>query len=146
MAGFGQPLAPLAGVRLDPATGERRRVAGGLVAGSVSFSADGRSMAVASTGERGAARLLPGALGNGVARWPAHAGVSAEGTRVELGATDGERAELELGEVASWGVPTGIALLPDASGFVLGQRSEAGERIVRGRSRLRSVNTKPPSL
>ena len=131
VAGFGQPLAPLAGARLDPASGERSRIAGGLVAGSVSFSADGRSMAVASSSERGAARLVPRALGNVVARWPVHAGVSAEGTRVALGATDGEPRELELGEIASWGVPTGIALLPDASGFVLGQRSEARERIVR---------------
>jgi len=131
VAGFGQPLAPLAGARLDPASGERRRIPGGLVSGSVSFSADGRVMALASTSERGAARLLPGALGNVVARWPAHAEVGAEGTRVALGATDGELGEVELGAVASWGVPTGIALLPDASGFVLGQRGAAGERIVR---------------
>jgi hypothetical protein len=131
VAGFGQPLAALAGVRLDPASGERRRIPGGLVAGSVSFSADGRVMAVASTRERGAARLLPGALGNVIARWPTHAGASAEGTRVALGAVDGEQGEVELREVAAWGVPTGIALLPDASGFVLGQRGAAGERIVR---------------
>jgi hypothetical protein len=131
VAGFGQPLAPLAGVQLDPASGERRRIPGGLVAGSVSFSADGRVMAVASTRERGAARLLPGALGNVVARWPTHAGVGAEGTRVALGETGPAQVELELGDAASWGVPTGISLLPDASGFVLGQRNEAGERIVR---------------
>jgi hypothetical protein len=131
VAGFGQPLATLAGVGLDPASGDRRRIPGGLVTGSVSFSADGRVMAVASSDERGAARLLPGALGNVVARWPTNAGVGAEGTRVALGATDGERSEVDLGELASWGVPTGLALLPDASGFVLGQRGAAGERIVR---------------
>ena len=131
VAGFGQPLAPLAGARLDPASGERRRIPGGLVAGSVSFSADGRVMAVASSQERGAARILPGALGNVVARFFTGAGVGAEGTRVALGTPEGERSEIELGEVASWGAPTGIALLPDASGFVLGQRGAAGERIVR---------------
>jgi len=131
VGGFGQPLAPLAGVRLDPASGERRRIPGGLVAGSVSFSADGRVMAVASTRERGAARLLPGALGNLIARWPGHGAVGAEGTQVTLGETDGAQLELELGDAASWGAPTGIALLPDASGFVLGQRGAAGERIVR---------------
>jgi hypothetical protein len=131
VAGFGQPLAPLAGVRLDPASGERRRIAGGLVAGSVSFSADGRRMALAATGERGAARILPGLLGNAIARLPVHAGVAAEGTRVALGPPEGELAEVELGDAVSWGAPTGIALLPDASGFVLGQRGAAGERIVR---------------
>jgi hypothetical protein len=131
VAGFGQPLAPLAGVRLDPASGERRRLPGGLVAGAVSFSADGRSMARATTAERGVGRLVPGALGNLVARWPGGAEPSAEGTRVALGPTDGESEEVELGDAAGWGVPTGLALLPDASGFVLGQRGAAGERIVR---------------
>jgi hypothetical protein len=131
VAGFGQPLAPLAGVRLDPASGERRRLEGGVVAGSVSFSADGAVTALASTRGRGAARLLPGVLGNLVARWPGRGDARAEGTRVSLGPTDGEWAPVELGDAARWGAPTGLALLPDASGFVLGQRGAAGERIVR---------------
>jgi hypothetical protein len=131
VAGFGQPLAPLAGLRLDPASGERRRMAEGLAAGSVSFSADGRRMALASTSARGAARILPSWLGNAIARLPVQAAVAAEGTRVALGPPEGELVEIELGDAASWGAPTGIALLPDASGFVLGQRGTAGERIVR---------------
>jgi hypothetical protein len=131
VAGFGQPLAPLTGVQLDPASGERRILPGGLVTGAVSFSADGRVIALASTQGRGAARLLPGSLGNLVARWPAGDGARAEGTRVEIGPSDGERVPVSLGEAARWGAPTGVALLPDASGFVLGQRGEGGERIVR---------------
>ncbi len=131
VAGFGQPLAPLVGVRLDPASAERERIAGGLVADSVSFSADGRVMAVASTDAEGVARLVPSALGNLVARWPTQSGVEARGTRVSLGEPGGPLAEIELGDAASWGAPTGIALLPDATGFVLGQRGAAGERIVR---------------
>jgi hypothetical protein len=131
VAGFGQPFAPLVGVRLDPALGARERIDAGLVPGSVSFSADGRVMAVASTSGRGAARLLPGSLGNLLARWPSRDGLRAEGTRVALGEPGGELVRVRLGDAASWGAPTGIALLPDASGFVLGQRGEAGERIVR---------------
>jgi hypothetical protein len=131
VAGFGQPLAPLVAVRLDPATAARERIAGRLALDSVSFSADGRVMAVASTEADGAARLLPSALGNLVARWPAESGVQARGTRVALGDVAGPLAELELGELASWGAPTGIALLPDARAFVLGQRSATGERLVR---------------
>jgi hypothetical protein len=131
VAGFGQPLAPLVGVRLDPASGARERVEGGLVAGSVSFSADGRIMAVAATEGAGAARLLPGALGNGIARLSARGSASAEGTRVAIGEAGGALGEVELGEAAGWGAPTGLSLLPDARGFVLGQRGAAGERIVR---------------
>jgi hypothetical protein len=131
VAGFGQPLAPLAGQRYDPATGQRLWLAGGLFAGSVSFSADGSVMALAATQGSGAARLVPAALGNLLARWPARDGVAAEGTRVLLGDTRGELDEVALGEVAGWGAPTGIALLPDARGFVLGQRGPRGERILR---------------
>jgi hypothetical protein len=130
VAGFGQPFAPLLGVRLDPAEGARHRVEGGLVAGSVSFSADGSVMAAATTQGHGSARLLPGALGNVLARLPRAGGVRGAGTEVALGAPD-ELRPVALGDVAGWGVPTGLSLLPDASGFVLGQRREGGERIVR---------------
>lgn len=131
VAGFGQPLAPLTGIRVDPATAERERIAGGLPLDSVSFSPDGRVMVVASTEADGAARLLPSVLGNLVARWPVEGDVHARGTRVALGDVAGPLAELELGDLASWGAPTGIVLLPDARAFVLGQRSATGERLVR---------------
>jgi hypothetical protein len=70
-------------------------------------------------------------LGNVIARWPGRSVAGAAGTGVLLGDPAGPLATLELGELADWGVPTGIELLRDASGFVLGQRGAAGERIVR---------------
>ena len=127
----GQPLAPLAGERSDPASATRRALPDGLVPGSVSFSADGSVMAVASTAPAGATRLLPGWLGNLIARWPTQRRAGAEGTRVSLGEATGALASVELGELADWGAPTGIALLPDARAFVLAQRGARGERIVR---------------
>jgi hypothetical protein len=130
VAGFGHPLMPLAGVLLDPAGSERRGIEGGLLGGSVSFSADGRVMAVATTRGEGAGRLVPGVLGNVIARWQRPAPLRAVGTQVLLGDPTGALAPVELGELAGWGVPTGIALLPDARGFVLGQRGALGERIL----------------
>jgi len=131
VAGFGQPLAPLTGVRLDPASGERTRIEGGLVADAVSFSADGRTLALATTTGEGAARLVPGALGNALARWPLRGEPRARGTHVAVGAVDGTPADVELGDVTRWGAPTGIALLPDPTGFVLGQRNASADRLVR---------------
>ena len=131
VAGFGHPLAPLKGVSLDPAAGEPRRIEDGLLAGSVSFSADGRVMAVAATQADGATRLLPSTLGNVIARWPRLPAAGVVGTEVRYGDPTGDLVRLDLGELAGWGVPTGIALLPDASGFVLGQRGAEGERILR---------------
>jgi hypothetical protein len=127
----GQPLAPLLGERIDPATGESWPVERGLLAGAVSFSADGSVMAVASTAPSGVTRLVPVALGNLLARVADEASAGAEGTRIAIGEVGRELAEVELGPVAHWGAPTGIALLPDARAFVLGQRGGRGERIVR---------------
>ena len=127
----GQPFAPLAAERIDPATGERRALERGLLSGSVSFSADGSVWALASTEAAGATRLVPAALGNVLARFVNGSRAGAEGTRVAIGEVAGEPAGVELGPVASWGVPTGLALAPDARSFVLGQRGARGERIVR---------------
>ena len=38
---------------------------------------------------------------------------------------DGEALEVDLGETADWGWPTGLSLHPDGTRFVLGQRREA---------------------
>jgi hypothetical protein len=127
----GQPFAPLVGERIDPATGERSALGRGLVPGSVSFSADGSLMALATTAPTGATRLVPAALGNLLARVPSEMPLGSESTRVSLGEVGGELAAVDLGPVAGWGAPTGIALWPDARAFVLGQRGAHGERIVR---------------
>jgi hypothetical protein len=127
----GQPFAPLVAERIDPATGERAALARGLVPGSVSFSADGSVMAFATTAPSGVTRLLPAAFGNLLARIPNGVPPGAESTRVWLGEVGGEPAAVDLGPVAGWGAPTGIALSPDVRAFVLGQRGARGERIVR---------------
>lgn len=127
----GQPFAPLVGERIDPATGVRSALGPGLVPGSVSFSADGSVMALATTAPAGATRLVPAALGNVLARVASPGPPGAEGTRVAIGEPGAELAAVELGPLAGWGAPTGVALLPDARAFVLGQRGAHGERIVR---------------
>ncbi len=73
-------------------------------AGSVSFSADGTQFARA---ER-----------------------SPEIRRVWLSTRDAPPAQIALGELASWGTPTGIALAPDADAFALAQVRGNEERIV----------------
>lgn len=130
VVGFGQPLRPLRGLRLDPATGERGWLDGGLLAGSAAFSADGRTLALATTRSAGAARLIPSALGDVLARLPLGP-PRGDGTEVHVGEPAGPLAPLALGEVAAWGVPTGLALAPDGRSLVLGQRGAGAERIVR---------------
>ena len=63
--------------------------------------------------------------------WPGALEPRGEGTRVRLGEVGTALVPVELGPIATWGAPTGIALGPDARSFVLGQRSHDGERIVR---------------
>ncbi len=127
----GQPLAPLVGERIDPASGERHGLGAGLVPGSASLSADGRQLALARTAPMGATRLVPALFGNVLARWPGAIEPRGEGTRVWLGEVGGELAAVELGTIARWGVPSGIALAPDARSFVLGQRRGSEERLLR---------------
>jgi hypothetical protein len=76
-------------------------------------------------------RLLPWWLGNLVARWPGAIEIRGLGTGVRLGDVTTELHPVELGSIARWDMPTGIALAPDARSFVLGQRGPGGERIVR---------------
>jgi hypothetical protein len=133
----GQPLAPLRAVLLDPATGEAR-VAGEAVApgSAASFDADGGWTFLATTRPRGVGALLPGALGFLLARLadPADAEPRFSGSGVLSGEPAGALLPVELGELAGWGEPTGVAAEPDGKGFVLGQRRRGGggieERLV----------------
>ncbi len=101
-AGFGAPCRLWL---VDLGSGAERALPdGSAFDASVSFSADGSRMARA---ER-----------------------TGDGTRIWLGDTDGEQGALELGELAAWGEPTGIALAPHADAFALAQRRGAEERIV----------------
>ncbi|MEN8181101.1 MAG: hypothetical protein ABFS46_01050 [Myxococcota bacterium] len=125
VVGSGQPWRPLRVSLLDPATAEARELPGGVAPGSsASFSADGGFMFLATTERAGASSLLPAGLGFLLARLPGGKSDAARfrTTRVDAGVSDGAGRELDLGELASWGSPTGIAAEPDGGGFVLGQR------------------------
>lgn len=134
VAARGNPFAPLAGFALDPATGEQVVVGEGL-APAASFVADGGWLAFATTqgGHWGGA--LPAALGFALgARATAietHAPLRT-GTRVWTGPAADPSAAQEIAlpeEVARWGEPTGVALEPDGTGFVLGQRRAGAQGV-----------------
>jgi hypothetical protein len=139
--GAGQPFRPLRVTLLDPATDEALDVAGRVPAGSTAaFSADGGWMMLATSEPRGLAGLAPDSLGFLLARVPDPVRdrlARFRGTRVLVGAPGQPLMELDLGELASWGAPTGIASEPDGTGFVLGQRRPGPdgveERLVEAR-------------
>jgi hypothetical protein len=122
----GQPFAPLAGSVHDLATGASASFPTGFAgAASASLSADGGWLAVALTERAGAASGLPAQLGFVLA--PLVTLFDSEtarfaGTHVLSGEPWGGLGPVELGEHAGWGEPTGIALDPAGTGFVLGQR------------------------
>jgi hypothetical protein len=136
----GDPLGLDEAFAVDLATGREEKLGfGGARVAAASFSADGATLALATTRPAAAPSALPSALGFAVARVAA---LSAEetarrrGTGVRIGPPFAdELPAVELGELASFGYPTGIALEPDARAFVIGQRraGEAGieERLVR---------------
>ena len=130
--GHGQPWQPLHATFLDPATDARREVSAEVPPGSaVAFSADGGWSFVAATRPSGPRAWLPGWLGFLLARlWdPADAAPRFSGSIVLGGESAGELTPIDLGELAGWGEPTGIAAEPDGKGFVLGQRRRGGHAI-----------------
>jgi hypothetical protein len=139
LVGRGNPFAPLAGLAFDPATGAETALGGGL-APAASFVADGGwlALATASGGHWGGA--LPAVLGFALGPHATALALdrplrSETGVRSGPAADPGAAAALALPpELASWGEPTGLALEPDGTGFVLGQRragaAGAEERLV----------------
>jgi hypothetical protein len=135
VVGRGRPRRPLAAEQLDPATAELRGL--GDVA-DAAFSADGGRLALArapgaaAPGARAWLGFLLGSLAAARGEPPAP---FAGGTAVETGDTGGELAAVELGDVATWGVPTGVTLSPDGRWLVVGQRRAAAggveERLVK---------------
>jgi hypothetical protein len=135
----GNPFAALQGTLLDPASGASLAL-GDALAPAASLNGDGAWLAFATTRSRHTAGVLPRALGASLAPW-AHARARSEPLRDETVVALGPASQpdaakaLALGaDVAAWGEPTGLALAPDASGLVLGQRRRAGagveERLV----------------
>ncbi len=72
--------------------------------------------------------LLPEGLGFLLVRLGPDAG-RFRTTRVASSRTGEAIQELELGELGTWGSPTGIAAEPDGRGFVLGQRRASTEGV-----------------
>jgi len=138
----GNPFAPLAAVALDPATGAAVEL-GGDAAPAAAFDADGGWLALATARGGHWAGALPAGLGFALAPWAEslgrdHALRTTTGLRsgpapgAGLGGSAGPPRPLRLpDELARWGEPTGLALEPDGSGFVVGQRrADGAERLV----------------
>jgi len=123
----GDPFGVHEAFAMDPATGRRAALSRrGAKVVAAAFSADGATLVLATTRPAAASAALPESLGFLVGRLGAlrsEEGVRSRGTGVRIGAPFApELGEVELGEIAEFGSPAGIALLPDARGFVLGQR------------------------
>jgi len=132
----GNPLRPLEARLVDLATGVEVS-AGHDVPGTAtaSFDADGGWLALPATERASVAGLLPGRLGFLVAPFANRGGSGAprfRTTAVRAGEPWGEGAAIALGDDATWGEPTGVALAADGQSFVLGQR-RAGEAGVEER-------------
>jgi hypothetical protein len=132
VVGDGQPLRPLRVTLLDPATNIARTLPEQVAPGSAAtFTADGGWMLIASTERAGIASLLPSALGFLLPRIAP--GVADAGrfrtTQVRMGEPEHEGQTIELGEIGSWGYPTGISSSPTGQSFVLGQRRQTGAGV-----------------
>jgi hypothetical protein len=127
----GQPFRPLHAVLIDPATDRDRDLGKGVPSGSTAaFNADGGWMILARTEPVGIAALLPETMGFLLARLattPPEPGRRTGGTRLDAGEPWAAATGIELGTLADWGEPTGVALEPDGRGFVVGQRRRTAE-------------------
>jgi hypothetical protein len=131
----GNPLAPVPVRGIDFATGRvvslGERVAGFRAA---AFNGDGGWLVLAATRPLGVIARLPawtGALIGPLAQALGPARPGYRHTEVRVGEPWGPGAALELGDVAEWGAPTGVTLLPDGTSIVLGQRAPDGaERLL----------------
>lgn len=133
----GNPLGPAAVVRLDPATGIETPLGDGAAVVPADTSPDGGWLVVATGEADGLAGRLPSWLGFVVAPLATALGIESptlRATGIRAGEPWAEGAPLDLGDVAEWGGPTGLALDPGGSVLVLGQRRQTSggveERIV----------------
>jgi hypothetical protein len=130
----GNPFAPLALEAVDPTRFDRQLLSSeAALAGS--FDGDGAWLHFATTRPLHWLGALPRSLGFALAPL-ANARRAREPLRRETSVRSGATSQaadaqaLALpAEVASWGEPTGIAIEPDGSGFVLGQRRGDGDGV-----------------
>jgi hypothetical protein len=131
--GRGNPFAPLEAIAIDPATSSAARLGDDVVAAG--FVADGAWLAVATAQGEHPAGALPEAFGFALGPWAdalSRRRPLLRGSGVRSGAaSDPDAASaLELSdEVARWGAPTGLALEPDGSGLLLGQRRSTPDGV-----------------
>jgi len=130
----GNPFAPLALEAVDPNTFSRRLLATDA-ARAGSFDGDGGWLGFATTRPLQWAGVLPRALGFALAplaidrrvREPLYRDTSVRSAASEQPAN---AAAIALpADIASWGEPTGLAIEPDGSGFVLGQRRQHDDGV-----------------
>ncbi len=133
----GNPLRPLPAAGIDFATGAETRLGDAVSGGAAAFNADGGWVVVASARRAHLGGLLPAQLGFLLAPLATaleRAAPLYRDTELRVGEPWGEGAPLALGELAGWGAPTGVSLVPGEALIVLGQRrrGEAGveERLV----------------
>jgi hypothetical protein len=135
----GNPFAALEGFVLDPATGAERALGTG-VGPAAAANGDAAWLAFATTRSHHRAGVVPRVLGFLLAPFAAersrHAPLRSE-TGLRVGPIERPEQAVALAlpdAVARWGEPVGLALAPDASAIVLGQRRAAGglveERLV----------------
>jgi hypothetical protein len=130
----GNPFGPLALEAVDPKNFSRRLFAtDAALAGS--FDADGGWLGFATTRPLHWAGVLPRALGFAVAplaidRRAREPLCRDTGVRSAASEQSVEAAAIAIdAAVASWGEPTGLAIEPDGSGFVLGQRHQGDDGV-----------------
>jgi hypothetical protein len=136
----GNPYAALAVEAVDP-TRFTRELLGTDAARAGSFDGDGGWFAFATTRPLHWAGVLPRALGFALGpianAQRVHTALTRDsGVRSGATAQAAQAVALDLtDEIAAWGEPTGVAMEPDGSGFVIGQRrhgagKDARERLV----------------
>ena len=130
----GNPFAPLALEAVDPNTFARQLLAtDAALAGS--FDGDGGWFGFATTRPLQWAGVLPRALGFALAPfaidWRGREPLGRDtGVRSAASEQPENAAAIALSaDVASWGEPTGLAIEPDGSGFVLGQRRQGDDGV-----------------
>ena len=130
----GNPFAPLALEAVDPRSYATQTLATDA-APAGSFDGDGGWLGFATTRPLRWPGVLPRALGFALAPFAAplraHEPMYRDtGIRSAASEQPVNAAAIALAaDVASWGEPTGLAIEPDGSGFVLGQRSRDGEGV-----------------
>lgn len=111
---------------IDPATGERIELGWVAGAASVSFTRDGREMALLRSD---APPRVPAELGFLLSRLPSE-DAQPGGTSLWLGPTGEELVRAELGRWAQGGALSGIAWLPDGRSLVVAERREGVSRLL----------------